>query len=430
MPHLALIGAGAYLTAAVMAYVVVLPLLRVANASDQALQEPAPPPPLAEPVPAPTSQSPAAPARMELAYAALSLDRLALRSATLLGAEEACILLRGEGRRRMVVVAQHGLGPEAVGEPLPEGHELALRALSEGRPVSVPGGRFARQGGGEALATEVAAATPIVWHGAVRGALSLRFGAGAPRVQRSDLDLLSELGGLSGTALEHRRRRELTDADTGAEVLLLLEAVSRADPYTSRHADDVLALAAWLGDQLGLDRVSTYELELTAALHDVGKMRVPRDILHAPRRLTPGERDVMAMHPVWSFEIVSAVPGLEAVAPLVRAHHERWDGSGYPDGLAGERIPLPSRIVAACDALGALTTDRPYRPGTTLEPAVRELASCAGTQFDPEVVSVIEAGLAADAPSRRRSAPPPRLSRPAARHAPAGRRSSGDRRDR
>ncbi|MGZ4201200.1 MAG: HD-GYP domain-containing protein, partial [Thermoleophilaceae bacterium] len=203
--------------------------------------------------------------------------------------------------------------------------------------------------------------------------------------------------GLAGLALEHRRRRELTDADTGAEVLLLLEAVSRTDPYTSRHADDVLALAAWVGDQLGLDRVSTYELELTAALHDVDKLRVPRDILHAPRRLTPGERDVMAMHPVWGFEIVSAVPGLEAVAPLVRAHHERWDGSGYPDGLVGERIPLPSRIVAACDALGALTTDRPYRPGTTLELAVRELASCAGTQFDPEVVAVIEAGLATEA---------------------------------
>ena len=126
-------------------------------------------------------------------------------------------------------------------------------------------------------------------------------------------------------------------------------------------------------------------------------MRVSRNILHAPRRLTPGERDVMAMHPVWSFEIVSGVPGLEPVAPLVRAHHERWDGSGYPDGLVGERIPLASRIVAACDALGALTTDRPYRPGTTLELAVRELASCAGSQFDPEVVSVIEAGLQADA---------------------------------
>jgi GAF domain-containing protein len=390
VPNLALIGAGAYLTVAALAYAVVLPLLRVADASDEALDGstgPAPPPPPVEPA--------ASEVRMELAYAALSLDRLVLQSAVLLGAEEVCFVLRGErGGRRMVVVAQHGMGPDVLGEPLPEGHELALRALSQGRPVAVPGGRFSRAGRpGSVLRTEVAAATPVAWHGAVRGALSVRFREGVERIRRSELELLSELGGLAGVALEHRRRRELTDADTGAEVRLLLEAVSRADPYTSRHADDVAALATWVGGELGLDRLSTYELELTAALHDVGKLRVPRKILQAPRRLTDGEREVMAMHPVWSFEIVSGVPGLEAVAPLVRAHHERWDGGGYPDGLAGERIPLASRIVAACDAVGALTSDRPYRRGTSLEEAVRELTEGSGTQFDPQVVSVIESAV-------------------------------------
>jgi HD-GYP domain-containing protein (c-di-GMP phosphodiesterase class II) len=176
-------------------------------------------------------------------------------------------------------------------------------------------------------------------------------------------------------------------------VRLLLEAVRRADPYTGEHADDVVELARWVGEQLGLDRVAAYELELTAALHDVGKMRVPREILHAPRALTDEERDVIDMHPVWGFEIVAGVPGLEAVAPLVRAHHERWDGGGYPDGLAGERIPLASRIVSACDAIGALTTDRPYRSGTSIEAAVEEVARCAGTQFDPSVIAVLRSGI-------------------------------------
>jgi len=122
-------------------------------------------------------------------------------------------------------------------------------------------------------------------------------------------------------------------------------------------------------------------------------MRVPMDILHAPRSLTDEERDVMAMHPVWGFQIVAGVPGLEAVAPLVRAHHERWDGGGYPDGLTGPRIPLASRIVSACDAIGALTTDRPYRAGTSIEAAVEEISRCSGTQFDPQVVSVLQEGL-------------------------------------
>jgi HD-GYP domain-containing protein (c-di-GMP phosphodiesterase class II) len=258
-------------------------------------------------------------------------------------------------------------------------------------PAALPGGRFARDDLDDPPGT--AAATPVSWHGAVRGALSVRSWSSAPRIRRSELELLGELGQLAGVALEHRRRRELTSADTNTEVRLLLEAVRRADPYTSEHADDVVELARWVGEQLGLDRVAAYELELTAALHDVGKMRVPKEILHAPRALTDEEREVIGMHPVWGFEIVSGVPGLEAVAPLVRAHHERWDGSGYPDGLAGQRIPLASRIVSACDAIGALTTDRPYRAGTTIAAAVEEVARCAGTQFDPEVVSVLQSGL-------------------------------------
>jgi HD-GYP domain-containing protein (c-di-GMP phosphodiesterase class II) len=337
---------------------------------------------------------PGAPQRIELAYAALALDRLVIQTATLLGAEQACMLVKGKGSlANVVVVAQHGLEPDALGEGLPEGHELALKALAEGQPAAIPGGRFARPTPDLELHSGAAAATPVSWHGSVRGALSVRVHEAGPRIRRSELELLSELGELAGQALEHRRRRDVLTADTDAEVRLLLEAVRRADPYTSEHADDVVDLARWVGEQLELDRVAAYELELTAALHDVGKMRVPKDILHAPRALTDEERGVMAMHPVWGFQIVAGVPGLEAVAPLVRAHHERWDGGGYPDGLAGERIPLASRIVSACDAIGALTTDRPYRAGTSIESAVREVARCSGTQFDPEVVGVLESGL-------------------------------------
>ena len=404
MLHIALIVGAAYLAIALIAYLLVLPLLRGAKIGDRVVMgsvggpgwQPPTPDRSAQPTDGRFSRSGnVARARVELAYGALALDRLTLQAATLLGAEEACLVLRDTGTRpKLTVVAQHGLGVEALGEHLPEGHELAIVALSESRPVTFPGGRFSRPSEIELeLGPGIAAATPISWHGAVRGALSVRTLGPAARVSRRELELLAEIAGLAGLALEHRRRRELTNADTNAEVRLLLDAVSRSDPYSSRHADDVAELARWVGAELGLDRVAAYELEVTAALHDVGKMRVPLDILHAPRSLTEAEQEVMGMHPVWSFEIVAAVPGLEAVAPLVRAHHERWDGAGYPDGLAGRRIPLPSRIVAACDAIGALTTDRPYRRSTSIESAVEEISRCSGTQFDPEVVSVLQSGI-------------------------------------
>jgi HD-GYP domain-containing protein (c-di-GMP phosphodiesterase class II) len=395
--HIALIVGGVWSALAIVTYVAVLPVLRAASRSERWMSppvpEPAPPTPLAahfrEPLPVP-----GAPQRIELAYAALALDRLVVQTATLLGAEEACMLVRGKGAlANVVVVAQYGLDADALGEGLPDGHELALKAMAEGQPAAIPGGRFSRVTDEFELGSGAAAATPVSWHGAIRGALSVCVRDAGPRIRRSELELLSELGALAGQALEHRRRHEVLTANTDAEVRLLLEAVRRADPYTSEHADDVVDLARWVGEQLELDRVAAYEVELTAALHDVGKMRVPTDILHAPRPLTDDERGVMAMHPIWGFEIVAGVPGLEAVAPLVRAHHERWDGGGYPDGLAGERIPLASRIVSACDAIGALTTDRPYRAGTSINAAVREIGRCAGTQFDPEVVSILQSGL-------------------------------------
>ncbi len=391
--HIALIVAGVYAGLCVLTYVCLLPLLRVSRRSDEALLEQGrfvraprvtPPPP--EPEPAGSG------GRIELAYAALSLDRLVLHSASLLGAEEACIAMKARGRgESLIVVAQCGLGAEAIGGALPAGHELALHALAQGAPVAVPGGRFSRADASED--GRPSAAAPLAWHGAVRGALSIRRNERASRVLRMELDLLADLGALAGLALERRRRREITDADTDAELGLLLEAACRADPYTSEHADDVVDLARWVGGELGLDQVTLHELELTAALHDVGKMRVPGPILHAPRALDKKEREVMGMHPVWSFQIVAGVPGLEPVAPLVRAHHERWDGTGYPDGLAGPRIPLVSRIVSACDAVGALTTDRPYRRAISLEEAVEEVARCSGTQFDPEIVSVLQTGI-------------------------------------
>jgi putative nucleotidyltransferase with HDIG domain len=172
--------------------------------------------------------------------------------------------------------------------------------------------------------------------------------------------------------------------------LLLGDVVEADDAYTGHHSRDVVALVLAVADVLGLDPRDRRQAEFTALLHDVGKIRIPNEIINKPGPLTPEERRVIETHTVAGQEMLETVGGLLGdVGVLVRSCHEHWDGSGYPDGLAGDRIPLVSRIVCACDAFNAMTTDRPYRRALSVEEAVAELRRCAGTQFDPRVVDAI-----------------------------------------
>jgi HD-GYP domain-containing protein (c-di-GMP phosphodiesterase class II) len=131
-------------------------------------------------------------------------------------------------------------------------------------------------------------------------------------------------------------------------------------------------------------------VEFAALLHDVGKIRVPKQILDKPAALTPAERQLIEQHTIWGEQMLSGVGGMLAdVGRVVRSCHERWDGTGYPDRLAGTAIPVPARIVCACDAFSAMTTDRPYRRAVSAHEALEELYRCAGTQFDPQVVRAL-----------------------------------------
>jgi HD-GYP domain-containing protein (c-di-GMP phosphodiesterase class II) len=156
-----------------------------------------------------------------------------------------------------------------------------------------------------------------------------------------------------------------------------------------------------VGEMLQLDRAALLELEFAARLHDVGKIRVPDDVLNKPGPLDPGEREIMHCHAAWGSETLSGVPGLEVVATVVRFHHERWDGRGYPDGLTGACIPLASRVIAVCDAFSAMTCDRPYRQAMDPAEALDELRSGAGTQFDPAVVDAFCEAVSVKAPAAR-----------------------------
>jgi ribonuclease P protein subunit RPR2 len=152
----------------------------------------------------------------------------------------------------------------------------------------------------------------------------------------------------------------------------------------------VVHLAVETARLLGLSETAIARLGDGALLHDVGKVAIPDGILHKADRLGQEERVLMRRHPEIGYEIVRGIESLAEAAEIVRHHHERWDGSGYPDGLAGEAIPLADRVFAVADTLDAITTDRPYRPGSPLAEAREEIRGMAGSQFDPAVVTALD----------------------------------------
>jgi hypothetical protein len=173
-------------------------------------------------------------------------------------------------------------------------------------------------------------------------------------------------------------------------VMLLSDVVEFEDDYTAQHSRSVVELVNAVADELSVDEQDRQELEFAAMLHDVGKIVIPKEILNKPAALTAGEFEVMKTHTIEGQFMLDRVGGLLGrVGEIVRSCHERWDGSGYPDGLNGTDIPLPSRIVFACDAYHAITSDRSYRAARSKEEAISELVGNAGTQFDPNVVDAL-----------------------------------------
>jgi two-component system, cell cycle response regulator len=168
---------------------------------------------------------------------------------------------------------------------------------------------------------------------------------------------------------------------------VLLQVLREREPELHSHLRGVAALAAAVGRRLALSAEQLDELARAAELHDVGKIAIPDDVLHKPSALDANEWQLMRQHTIIGARILGAAPAMRPVAEIVRASHERWDGAGYPDGLAGEQIPLGARIVSVCDAFHAMTTPRPYQSTLTREDALAELRRCAGTQFDPTVVT-------------------------------------------
>ncbi len=188
---------------------------------------------------------------------------------------------------------------------------------------------------------------------------------------------------------ERARSLELSRSYT-ATVRALSNAVEFRDAYTGKHAERVTAYGLEIARRLDLPMAERPEIEFGFLLHDIGKVAIPDAILHKPDALSESERKLMAQHPLIGAEIIRGIEFLTSAAEIVRHHHERWDGHGYPDGLAGEDIPLAARVFSVADVFDALTTDRPYRAASPLPTARAIIAAERGTQFDPAVVDAFE----------------------------------------
>ena len=181
--------------------------------------------------------------------------------------------------------------------------------------------------------------------------------------------------------------------------LLLRDLLEEDDEYTGHHTEDVVELTASVAQEMGVDEDTQREAEMGALLHDIGKIAVPDEIINKPGPLNDEEWAIMKTHTVEGERMLQQVGGLlSSVGVVVRASHERWDGGGYPDGLVGEAIPVAARIISACDAFNAMTTDRSYRKALPLEVAIDELHKNAGTQFAPDVVEALVAVVTRDVP--------------------------------
>jgi len=182
---------------------------------------------------------------------------------------------------------------------------------------------------------------------------------------------------------------ELNNAYRGATALLA-DVIQHDDHYTGQHVRDVVSLCMRVADEMDLDPRRRRNIEFAALLHDIGKLAISKEIINKREPLTSREWALIKTHTLTGESMLAKVGGLfDDVARIVRSSHERWDGNGYPDGLQGGEIPLEARIVSCCDALNAMTTDRPYRSALSWDEALAELRVSAGTQFDPVVAGVV-----------------------------------------
>jgi putative nucleotidyltransferase with HDIG domain len=245
--------------------------------------------------------------------------------------------------------------------------------------------------------TQTVISSPIYIRRRLHGVVNLLIFDRFYRINPGQFDVLSILTNAAGSAIANNMLYHDLQSSYLQAIRALANAIEARDNYTAGHTDRVIKLAEKVARYMGWSETRINHLIVGCTLHDIGKIGVPDSILNKPDRLTDEEREKMLNHPLVGLKIVRDIELFKPALPYIAAHHERYDGTGYPKGLAGEDIPIEGRLLAVVDTFDAILSDRPYRKGATMETALRELAVNRGLQFDPKIVDiffeVLRAGL-------------------------------------
>lgn len=320
------------------------------------------------------------------------LQQIVQMSIGLLDAKISSIMLVDEESQELIIAAAHGLSESYIQKgPVKVGESIAGKVIQEGRPIAVddiredPRHAYAEQARMEGLYSLLS--VPLNLKDRVIGVLNI-YTDEPHSFNPHEVNLFTSLASQAAIAIENARLFESLEEIYIEVITAMASAIDARDAYTHGHSHRVTEYAVAIGEEMGLSPAEVDIIRNASILHDVGKIGIKEDILKKPGRLTEEERREMEYHPFIGTKILQSVKLLEPVMPLVYHHHERFDGTGYPDGLRGEEIPLGARIISVADAFESMTSDRPYRKALPLEEAISELRYGSGRQFDPRIVEV------------------------------------------
>ena len=308
------------------------------------------------------------------------LPSLIMRIGLKLTGSEAGIFADATGSRALSIIGLEDAKPEIM-----EGiFEHARKALQSNEPIVVNESSALPDGAGLVNL----AALPVTVQGDSRGVILIANKRSGP-YDSEDTELLLSIGNHAGIAIENRQLHCALGEAYISTVAVLADAIEAKDPYTRGHCQSVSDVASEVGKRLGWNSADIDTIRYAALLHDVGKIGVPDGILLKPGRLLPEEFSIIQKHAAIGSDLVKRVPALSHIAPVILHHHERIDGSGYPDGQAGEEIAVAARIIGIVDSFDAMTSTRPYREPVSRAEAIEELRRGAGTQYDGDLVDIV-----------------------------------------